>query len=138
MSPMSSMTQAVTAPASAAAAATTSAASSAVSNTEAAAANTVSGAAHSATAAATNTVSGAANAAANTVKAGVAKLNKAVEFKSEAEAATHCPNDTVVWSTLSKNGSFHTSDSKLFGKTKHGAYVCKADAVAAGFHQAKN
>jgi hypothetical protein len=63
------------------------------------------------------------------------KLSKSSEFKTEAEAAEHCPNDTVVWAGTGKNKSFHTSDSKYYGKTKHGAYVCKADAVAAGYHQ---
>ena len=67
-----------------------------------------------------------------------AKLSKDMEFKTQAAAAAHCPGDTVVWSSLSKSKSFHTSDSKYFGKTKHGAYVCKGDALAAGFHQTKN
>jgi len=65
-------------------------------------------------------------------------LSKTNEFKTQAEATAHCPSDTVVWSTLSKSKSYHLSTSKEFGKTKHGAYVCKADADAAGFHQAKN
>jgi hypothetical protein len=66
------------------------------------------------------------------------ELSKSSEFKTEAEAAAHCPSDTVVWSTLSKSKTYHTSTSKYFGKTKHGAYVCKADVDAAGYHQAKN
>lgn len=65
-------------------------------------------------------------------------LSKSVEFTTLAEASAHCPNSTVVWSTLSKGHSFHTSGSRYFGKTKHGAYVCKDDALAAGFHQAKS
>ncbi len=44
----------------------------------------------------------------------------------------------MVWSALGKSKSFHLASSKLYGKTKHGAYVCKADAVSFGFHQAKN
>jgi hypothetical protein len=67
-----------------------------------------------------------------------AALSKAVEFGTLAGATAHCPNSTVVWSTLSKSHSFHTSSSRYFGKTKHGAYVCKDDALAAGFHQAKS
>ena len=65
-------------------------------------------------------------------------LSKTDEFKTQADATAHCPSDTVVWSTLSKKKTYHLSSSKEFGKTKHGAYVCKADADAAGFHQAKN
>ncbi|MBB5373661.1 hypothetical protein [Acidocella aromatica] len=68
----------------------------------------------------------------------VTPLAKTSEFKTEAAATAHCPGDTVVWSTLSKSKSYHLSSSKLYGKTKHGAYVCKADADAAGYHQAKN
>jgi hypothetical protein len=67
-----------------------------------------------------------------------ASLSKSVEFTTLASAAAHCPNSTVVWSTLSKSHSFHTSGSRYFGKTKHGAYVCKDDALTAGFHQAKS
>lgn len=67
-----------------------------------------------------------------------AKLSKNLEFNALATAAAHCPDDTVVWSSLSKSHSFHLSTSKHFGKTKRGAYVCEKDALAAGFHQAKN
>lgn len=65
-------------------------------------------------------------------------LSKSLEFSTLAGATAHCPNSTVVWSTLSKSHSFHASGSRYFGKTKHGAYVCKDDALAAGFHQAKS
>jgi hypothetical protein len=84
-----------------------------------------------------NPASGAPAATAPAAKS-AAPLTKSVEFTSVTEAAAHCPNSTVVWSTLSKSHSFHTSDSRYFGKTKHGAYVCKDDALAAGFHQAKS
>jgi hypothetical protein len=60
------------------------------------------------------------------------------KFSSVATAQAHCPGDTVVWSTMSKSKTFHTSSSKYFGKTKHGAYVCEKTATAAGFHAAKN
>ena len=65
-------------------------------------------------------------------------LSRSLEFTTTTAAAAHCPADTVVWSSLSKSHSFHTSASRYFGKTKHGAYVCKGDALAAGFHQAKS
>jgi hypothetical protein len=66
------------------------------------------------------------------------KLSKANEFKTEALATAHCPGDTVVWSTLSKSKTYHMADSKYYGKTKHGAYVCKGDAVSAGFRALKS
>ncbi len=66
------------------------------------------------------------------------ELSKALEFSTTAAAAEHCPSGVVMWSTLSKSHSFHVSSSRYFGKTKHGAYVCEGDALAAGFHQAKS
>jgi hypothetical protein len=65
-------------------------------------------------------------------------LPRSSEFTTTADAAAHCPHSEVVWSSLGKSHSFHPSSSRYFGKTKHGAYVCKDDALAAGFHQAKS
>ncbi|WP_297490590.1 hypothetical protein [Acidocella sp.] len=65
-------------------------------------------------------------------------LPKSLEFTTIAAAAAHCPAGIVVWSSLTRGHSFHTSGSRYFGKTKHGAYVCQSDALAAGFHQAKS
>jgi len=65
------------------------------------------------------------------------RLPKADEFSTQASAAAHCPNDTVVWSALSKGKSFHLSGSRYFGTTKHGAYVCKGDALEYGYHASK-
>jgi hypothetical protein len=76
--------------------------------------------------------------AAQAAKPATAKLPKADVFKTVADASAHCPGDTVVWATLSKSKSFHVAGSKYFGKTKHGGYVCKADATSFGLHQAKN
>ncbi len=58
-------------------------------------------------------------------------------FTTVAAAKSHCPSDTVVWSSLSHSKSYHLASSKYFGKTKHGAYVCKQDATTAGFHASK-
>jgi hypothetical protein len=66
------------------------------------------------------------------------KLSKADEFKTAALATAHCPGDTVVWSTLSKTKTYHLAGSKYYGTTKHGAYVCKGDAVSAGFRALKS
>ncbi|MDE1906709.1 MAG: hypothetical protein KGH75_09715 [Rhodospirillales bacterium] len=59
-------------------------------------------------------------------------------FSSESAAAAHCPNSVVEWTALTRSKAYHGSKSKYFGKTKHGAYACKSDLDAAGFHQAKN
>jgi hypothetical protein len=65
------------------------------------------------------------------------KLDKALEFKTQAAAAAHCPSDTVVWASLTKSHTYHLAGTPRFGKTKHGAYVCKLDADAAGLHASK-
>ena len=59
------------------------------------------------------------------------------EFKTVAAAQSHCPSDTVVWSTLSAKKTYHTSDSDKFGK-KTGAYLCQKDADAGGLHAASD
>lgn len=78
------------------------------------------------------------SSAATGSQANMARLPKTDIFKTVAEASAHCPASTVVWSTLSKSRSFHLSGSRYYGTTKHGAYVCKSDALAFGFHQARS
>jgi hypothetical protein len=66
-----------------------------------------------------------------------ASKSTAGRFKTEAEAKTSCPMDTVVWAS-SKSKAYHLSTSKLYGKTKSGAYECQKTADAAGYHAAKD
>jgi hypothetical protein len=68
---------------------------------------------------------------------GAAKLPNNQKFTSVTAAQASCPADTIVWSSFTSTKSFHTSKSKYYGKTKHGAYLCEKTALAAGFHQAK-
>ncbi len=70
--------------------------------------------------------------------AAAAKFPAAEKFSTAAAAAAHCPGDVVVWSTFTNSKAFHLAASRYFGKTKHGAYVCEKDALAAGFHAAKS
>lgn len=79
----------------------------------------------------------AAQSAPAAVKPASVNLLENDKFSTAAAAAAHCPGDTVVWSTLSKYKVFHLSNSKYYGKTRHGAYVCEKDAVAAGYHASK-
>jgi hypothetical protein len=58
------------------------------------------------------------------------------QFSAEADAKAHCQAGLVVWVNLSSH-VYHFADSKVYGKTKHGAYMCEADATAAGDHAAK-
>ncbi|MDE2239787.1 MAG: hypothetical protein KGJ73_07630 [Rhodospirillales bacterium] len=60
------------------------------------------------------------------------------KFSTASAAAAHCPNSTVEWTALTRSKAYHDSKSRYFGKTKHGAYACKSDLDAAGFHPARN
>ena len=60
------------------------------------------------------------------------------QFSSEGDARAHCGGDTVVW-VNTKSHVYHFAGSKDYGQTKHGAFMCRADADRAGtFRAAKN
>lgn len=58
------------------------------------------------------------------------------QFTSEPAAKSHCPGDTIVWANTGSSKAYHLSGSRYFGKTKHGAYMCRKDADTSGFHVA--
>ena len=59
------------------------------------------------------------------------------QFASESEAQARCGND-VVW-VNTKTHVYHFPGSPEFGHTKHGAFMCQADADRGGrFRAAKN
>jgi hypothetical protein len=59
------------------------------------------------------------------------------EFSTEALAKSHCPTDTVVWANL-KSHVYHFSDTRFYGNTENGAYMCEREATSAGMRAAKN
>jgi hypothetical protein len=60
------------------------------------------------------------------------------QFASEAEGKSHCGSDTVVW-VNTKTHVYHFPGSGVYGHTKYGAFMCRADADRIGsFHAAKN
>ena len=67
----------------------------------------------------------------------MAKPTGAGEFTTEAEAKARCPGDTVVWLN-SKSHIYHYPGTRSYGTTKQGAYMCEADAVAAGDRASKS
>ena len=69
-------------------------------------------------------------------EAPAAAATGAGQFTAEAEAKAHCPSDTVVWLNT-KSHKYHFSGHKSYGTTKQGAYMCEADAKAAGNVAAK-
>jgi hypothetical protein len=59
------------------------------------------------------------------------------EFATEAQAKARCLGDTVVWANLPTH-VYHFSDTRYYGETKRGAYMCERDALGAGMRAAKN
>jgi hypothetical protein len=59
------------------------------------------------------------------------------QFATDSEAKAKCPTDTVVW-VNTKSKKYHYANAADYGKTKKGAYMCEADASAAGAVAAKN
>ncbi len=59
-----------------------------------------------------------------------------LHFESAAQARSHCPGDTVVWANLASK-AYHYYGERRYGATRHGAYMCEADAKAAGMKSKK-
>jgi hypothetical protein len=59
------------------------------------------------------------------------------QFATEAEAKAKCPANEVVWLNATTK-IFHFAGHQGYGKTEKGAYMCQADATAAGARAAKN
>lgn len=58
-------------------------------------------------------------------------------FTTETAARRHCPRDVVVWLNTN-SGIYHEKGMRWYGNTKAGAYVCKAEADAAGDRDTRN
>lgn len=58
-------------------------------------------------------------------------------FSTESAAQAHCPRDTVVWLNT-PSGIYHYKGERWYGRTKHGAYVCEKEAIAAGDRASEN
>lgn len=58
-------------------------------------------------------------------------------FTSEPAAQKHCPKDEVVWLNTS-SGIYHEKGMRWYGNTRHGAYVCRKEADAAGDRDTRN
>jgi hypothetical protein len=59
------------------------------------------------------------------------------QFDTEAAAQAHCPSDVVVWLNTS-SGIYHEKGMRWYGRTKHGAYVCRKEADVAGDRDTRN
>lgn len=59
------------------------------------------------------------------------------QFASAQEAQSRCPGATVVW-VNEHSHIYHFAGTRDFGNTKRGAYMCEAEAQAAGNRAAMN
>ncbi|HEY1430003.1 MAG TPA: hypothetical protein VGF18_10545 [Candidatus Tumulicola sp.] len=64
------------------------------------------------------------------------KPDQMTTYDSETAATSHCRGDKVVWLNL-PTGVYHYKGETWYGRTKHGAYACEKEAVAAGDHASK-
>lgn len=62
---------------------------------------------------------------------------KLQQFKTETDAKTACGSQVVVWANTATR-VLHSTGSKYYGKTAHGAYVCEGMATHAGYHMSKS
>ena len=58
-------------------------------------------------------------------------------FSTESAAQAHCPKDVVVWLNI-LSGIYHYKAERWYGRTKHGAYACEKEAIAAGDRASEN
>lgn len=70
-------------------------------------------------------------------KSAAASSAQLAQFDSEVAAQAHCPRDQVVWLNTN-SGIYHEKGMWWYGRTKHGAYVCRAEADAAGDRDTRN
>jgi hypothetical protein len=63
-------------------------------------------------------------------------LTRAGEYTTELQAKANCPSDTVVWVNTPSH-VYHYPGTHYYGHTRRGAYMCEADARAAGNRAAR-
>jgi hypothetical protein len=59
------------------------------------------------------------------------------QYETAAQAAAHCPGDTVVWLNT-RSGIYHFQGTQSYGNTVAGAYMCERDSLRHGTRAAKN
>ncbi len=62
---------------------------------------------------------------------------QAGQYTTELAARARCPSDTIVW-VNTPTRIYHYSGTRYYGQTHRGAYMCEADARAAGYRAARN
>lgn len=58
------------------------------------------------------------------------------QYSTEADAKQRCGAESVVWVNL-RSKIYHLAGTRDYGKTKRGAYMCKAEADRSGYRGVK-
>ena len=61
---------------------------------------------------------------------------KVAKYDSEDAAQTHCPYDVVVWLNP-RARHWYTRKSRHYANDRYGGFVCKEEAVKAGYKKGK-
>jgi len=60
-----------------------------------------------------------------------------VAFRTEEQAQSHCPKDTVVWIDA-QSAMYYLKGSGSYGRSPGGRYACRDEADKAGMHGMPN
>jgi hypothetical protein len=77
------------------------------------------------------------SASAPASNAGAPSALQAGQYTTELAARARCPSDTVVW-VNTPSRIYHYSGTRYYGQTRRGAYMCEADARAAGYRATRS
>lgn len=82
-----------------------------------------------------NKAGNAASKTANAISSAAGAVATAASSIGSAATMPNCGAAKPVWVNL-KSRAYHEPDDPLYGKTKHGEYLCPDQATAQGFHPA--
>ena len=74
---------------------------------------------------------------ATSLSAAAAQIGPMQQFATQEAAQAHCPSDVVVWLNTN-SGIYHEKGMRWYGRTKHGAFVCRKEADADGDRDTRN
>jgi hypothetical protein len=58
-------------------------------------------------------------------------------FRTEEQAQSHCPKDTVVWIDA-QSAMYYLKGNAAYGRSTAGRYACRDEADQAGMHGMAN
>src|SRR5690242_19071494 len=73
---------------------------------------------------------------ATTASGGTRQSGNATGMTQPVPATLHCGAVAPVWANT-KTKVYHVSSDPLYGRTKHGEYMCPQTAASEGYHESK-